>query len=226
MDLASRLSSAIIPNSMKGSRLFQIARLIRHMVAPHDTIYDQHYYDSTVEADAARSAEVMAVSIAERFQFKTVIDVGCGTGALLSAFRKLDCEVCGLENSRAGLAYCWNRGLSVRKFNIEKDNLNHESYDLTTSFEVAEHLPPWVANRYVALLCKLAPVVVMSAATPGQTGTDHVNERPHSYWVKKFEQNHYAFEEAASRQLSQLWKSSNVAPCYYSNVMVFIVHQK
>lgn len=152
----------------KGSRLFQIARLIRHILAPHHTIYDRQYYDTTVEADAARSAEVMAATIADRFEFKTVIDVGCGTGALLAAFRKLDREVCGLENSEAGPAYCRNRALSVLKFNIEKDSLNDESYDLTTSFEVAEHLPSWVANRYVALL------------TPTGSSCRHVRGDPRS----------------------------------------------
>jgi cyclopropane fatty-acyl-phospholipid synthase-like methyltransferase len=222
MDAASRLSSTIIPNAVKGSRLFRLARLARHILAPHDTVYDQDYYDTVVEVDAARSADVMAASIVERFKPKTAIDVGCGTGALLAAFRKLDCEVCGLEYSEAGLAYCRNRGLPVRKFNIEKDDLKNESYDLATSFEVAEHLPPWVASRYVSLLCTLSPVVVMSAATPGQIGTDHVNEQPRSYWINKFENNHYSFEETSTQQMAQHWKISNVANFYYDNVMVFL----
>jgi SAM-dependent methyltransferase len=222
MDAVSRLSSAIIPNAVKGSRLFRLARLARHILAPHDTVYDQDYYDTVVEADAARSAEVMAASMVECFKPKTTIDVGCGTGALLAAFRKLDCEVCGLEYSEAGLAYCRNRGLSVRKFNIGTDDLRNESYDLATSFEVAEHLPPWVANRYVNLLCKLSPVIVISAATPGQIGTDHVNEQPHSYWINKFESNRYVFEETAAQKMAQHWKISNVASFYYDNVMVFL----
>ena len=222
MDAVSRLSAAIIPNAVKGSRLFRIARLVRHMLASHDTIYDRDYYDTIVETEAARSADVMAASIVERFKPKTAIDVGCGTGALLAALRKSNCEASGLEYSRAGLAYCRNRGLSVRRFNIGKDDLHGESYDLATSFEVAEHLPPWVANRYVDLLCKLSPVIVMSAATPGQVGTDHVNEQPHSYWINKFESNHYSFDETSSEELSRHWKISNVANFYYDNVMVFL----
>jgi hypothetical protein len=62
----------------------------------------------------------------------------------------------------------------------------------------------------------------LSAATPGQIGTDHVNEQPHSYWIKKFQSNHYSFEETSSKQLSQHWKTSNVASFYYDNVMVFL----
>jgi hypothetical protein len=118
MDAFSRISSAFIPNAVKGSRLFKIARLVRHTIASHDKIYDEHYYDTMVEADAARSAHVMAASIVDRFQPKTVMGVGCGTGALLQAFTKLNCEARGLEYSEAGLAYCRSRRLSVRKFNI------------------------------------------------------------------------------------------------------------
>ena len=123
---------------------------------------------------------------------------------------------------KQSLAYCKNRGLSVRKFDIGKHNVNDESYDLATSFEVAEHLPPWVANRYVKLLCKLSPVIVMSATTRGQVGTDGVNEQPHAYWIRKFESNHYSFDEISSQQFSRHWKISNVASFYYDNVMVFL----
>ncbi|MGA3205919.1 MAG: hypothetical protein ABSF12_25780 [Bryobacteraceae bacterium] len=97
----------------------------------------------------------------------------------------------------------------------------NERYDLATSFEVAEHLVPWIANSFVDLLCKLSPIIVMSAATPGQTGTDHVNEQPHSYWIDKFEHRHYSFDETSSKQLSRHWQLSNVAGFYYENVLDF-----
>ena len=145
----------------------------------------------------------MATSIVERFKPKTAIDVGCGTGALLDAFGKLDCEVSGLEYSEAGLAYCKNRGLSLRNFDMGKHNVNDESYDLATSFEVAEHFAAVGRQPIFKLLCKLSSVIVMSATTRGQVGTDHVNEQPHAYWIGKFESTHHSFDEISSQQFSR-----------------------
>ena len=43
MDAVSRLSEAIIPKAVKRTQLFRIARLARHMLSSHDTVYDQDY---------------------------------------------------------------------------------------------------------------------------------------------------------------------------------------
>jgi hypothetical protein len=52
---------------------------------------------------------------------------------------------------------------------------------MVTSFEVAEHIPERLEDRYVDMLCLLGNLIVISAATPGQGGMDHVNEQPHAY---------------------------------------------
>jgi cyclopropane fatty-acyl-phospholipid synthase-like methyltransferase len=164
----------------------------------------------------------MARSIFECFHPETLIDVGCGTGALLKAFRGLGCEVRGLEYSDAGLAYCQSRSLPVEKFNIEMDLLaTKEHHDVAVSFEVAEHLPIWTADRFVELLRGLAPAIVMSAATPGQGGHHHLNEQPHSYWIEKFHRRGYLFDLLTSVRFSSEWKASGAAYWYCDNVMVF-----
>ena len=150
-----------------------------------------------------------------------MIDVGCGTGALLAAFRECGCTVNGLEYADPGIEYCRRRHLPVRKFNVEKDTLA-ERHDLVTSFEVAEHLPSWIADKFADLLCSLAPIVVMSAATPGQGGLDHVNEQPHSYWKDRFKRRGYTFDGDASADLADQWRSAGTADFYYKNVMVFV----
>ena len=212
-----RFARKATPNKIKNARLSQIAW---HLFKPHDQTYDRNYY-AEVDVYAVDSAHAMAKTITERFQPKTVIDVGCGTGALLEAFRGLGCEVRGLEYSEAALAYCHRRKLSVRKFNLEKDSADEPRYDLATSFEVAEHLAPWVAKRYVGLLCALSPLVVMSAAPPGQGGRNHINEQPQSYWIKKFKRCNYLFDEKSSRELSLDWRTLGVTSWYRDNVMVF-----
>ena len=219
MSAVSRFAKAVIPERVRDSQPFKIAT---HILRSHNAIYTRDYYADSVEGAAVQSAGVMARSIFECFRPKALIDVGCGTGALLAAFRELGCDVRGLEYSDAGLAYCRNRGLPVEKFNIETDRLAAgKIYDVAVSFEVAEHLAAWKADGYVELLCGLAPVIVMSAATPGQGGHDHVNEQPHTYWIEKFHHRGYVIDQVTSARLSSEWKTSGAASWYYDNVMVF-----
>lgn len=200
-------------------------KIIAHVVRPHNWTYHKNYYAETVEPAARDSAASMASSIIERFKPRTVIDVGCGTGALLETFRELGCEVYGLEYSDAALAYCHQRQLPVKKFNITRDQLQAQRYDVAVSFEVAEHLPSWSADRYVRLLCSLSPLIVMSAATPSAGGgTDHINEQPHSYWIDLFTQKGHIFDPIASERLASAWRATGVVAYWYpDNVMVFRV---
>jgi cyclopropane fatty-acyl-phospholipid synthase-like methyltransferase len=126
----------------------------------------------------------------------------------------------GLEYSEAALEFCRVRKLDVKQFDIASDKAPPGTYDLVTSFEVAEHLAPWHANRYLRLLCAMSGNIVMSAAVPRQGGTDHVNEQPHSYWIKKFHNCCYAYDEVQAQKFRKEW-DGKTASWYSQNVMVF-----
>lgn len=109
---------------------------------------------------------------------KTVLDVGCGDGAALRAFRDLGCSVIGID----GVAQ------------DDEDIIQHDfatgplledvgdDYDLVWSCEVVEH----VEERYLPnLLDSLTRgrLLLMTHAMPGQPGWHHVNCRTSDYWV-------------------------------------------
>jgi 2-polyprenyl-3-methyl-5-hydroxy-6-metoxy-1,4-benzoquinol methylase len=170
--MLSQLARAVIPVSVRQTRAYKttaaalhpsslkynIVRRVHcnfrrfyelglHLVrSDNNSIYDEQFYDENEET-ASRAAAVMSRSIVDWLHPTTVIDVGCGTGALLHAFRNLGCSVRGLEYADVGLARCQARGLLVDKFNIEKDILDVGTFDVVISFEVAEHLPPWAVRR-------------------------------------------------------------------------------
>jgi SAM-dependent methyltransferase len=222
---AARLTRGVIPASIKASKPYgKLRGKLQGLLASHNSIYDAEYY-RYVEAAAAQSAVPISNSIILQFSPKSVIDVGCGTGALLAAFRERGCLVAGVENSDAGLHYCRARGLIVTKFDIEQDiptsMFAGSQYDIAISLEVAEHLPEKVADRFVGLLCGLSSIVIFSAATPGQGGTDHVNEQPHSYRIEKFSVRGYSHDGTNSKKFAQEWSAAHVANFYYENIMVF-----
>lgn len=192
------------------------------LVLSHNTIYDDVYFDD-IERTAASSAPVMAETIVDYFRPTTVLDVGCGSGALLSELSRRGVRGMGLEYSEAALAYCRRRNLHVLKFDLESGNSLHlkGSFDLVITLEVAEHLPAQVADRYVSLLCSHADNIIFSAAPPGQGGKNHINEQPASYWIRKFSERGFVLTAKETEHIKTEWKSMNVSDWYHENLIVF-----
>jgi cyclopropane fatty-acyl-phospholipid synthase-like methyltransferase len=211
----------LLPASVKNSKT--VAKLKAHLLG-HNWIYDSNYYESTVEGPAVQSAGRISSSILNDLKAMSVIDVGCGTGALLEALRDKGCNVFGLEYSEAALKFCRARRLNVVKFDLERDTLNdnYQTFDVAVSTEVAEHLPEIVADRYVKLLTHLSKVIVFTAAPPGQEGDDHVNLQPPSYWIQKFQQRGFIHDIEQSQRWRESWKAAgDVEGWYYKNLMIF-----
>lgn len=204
------------------ARLKKIASHALAKGAGRDDIYNKEYY-SYVDQESKRSAPHIVHSIVRDFNPTTVLDVGCGTGALLSAFNAAGVKGIGLEYSITALALCRERKLEVLPFNIESSILPiRKRFDLVTCFEVAEHLHEQYANRLVFLLSEAASKIVFTAALPGQGGgVDHINEQPHEYWIDKFVQFGFHFDKDKSQQWRKEWENADVSSFYSQNVMFF-----
>jgi SAM-dependent methyltransferase len=189
--------------------------------AGREDVYDREYY-LFVDAESTRSAPVIVESVVTQFAPRTLIDVGCGTGALLSAFKAKGIKTVGLEYSSAGLKVCKGRGLDVYQFNIERDRPQDlGKFDAAVCFEVAEHVAERCADSLVDLLTSFAPVVFFTAAVPGQGGLDHINEQPHEYWIEKFQKKGYQLLLDVTDKWRREWSSKDVAKFYSMNIMVF-----
>jgi SAM-dependent methyltransferase len=214
-----------LPLSIRRSRIMRRAQTFaQSYLLPHNWVYDADYFHRMIEMPARRSSPVMAASIVRDLHPQRVIDVGCGTGALLEALRAQGCQVSGLEHSQAALEYCRSRGLDVREFDLEQDSFaagDQKNWDVVVSMEVAEHLPQAVDERYLELLTSLGPVIVFTAATPGQGGHDHINEQPHEYWLEKFERRGFRRNAPLSDSWRNEWQASGqVQDWYCRNIMV------
>ena len=202
-----------------GQIISRVAR-VTAKTANHQEIYDKRYSDF-LDPTAAKSSSAMAATIGRIFKPNSVIDVGCGAVALLAQLKRHGLEVRGFEYSDAGIARCREKGVRVEKFDLESEGVVRSSSDVTVSFEVAEHLPEALADNYVRIISQFSPVVIMSAATVGQGGLDHVNEQPREYWIEKMQQRGFDYDEEASRQVRAEWAEVGVASWYVSNTMIF-----
>lgn len=188
--------------------------------APHDEVYDRAYYLNYVDF-VARSGVGIAGSLKDRFNPGSVIDVGCGSGEILNAISQTGVETFGYDNSSAALDLCREKGLEVARLDLESDTISARQADIVISTEVAEHIPECFADSYVSFLASTAPLVIMTAAPPGQGGTDHVNEQSNAYWIDKFKASGFRCDPKEIEDLRRDWRDRGVDHDRAGNVLIF-----
>jgi SAM-dependent methyltransferase len=147
------------------------------------------------------------------------VDVGCGVGTWLAEFRRRAVEdVLGVDG-----AYVERSMLEIPAERFVAGNLDESlalgrRFDLALSLEVAEHLPPASADAFVASLTSLGPIVVFSAAIPGQGGNGHVNEAWPESWARRFAARGYRWADPLR---TLFWNDPRVEPWYAQNLLVF-----
>lgn len=215
-----------MPRPLKASKAYIIRELEKS--GKHNEIYDESFYATYLYPEMVNSYQWIAKSIVEMFSPKSVVDIGCGRGQLLSALKKRGVVCRGLEYSSAALNICRQNSLDVTKFDLELDMLPKDfRADVVISTEVAEHLPERCADRFVGILCAIADNVVMTAAEPARTwediaaAHDHVNEQPKQYWIAKFADKGFKYDEYTSIQLCTEWKGRQVLRFFVERLMVF-----
>ena len=182
------------------------------------TEYSPDFYE-TIRQGCRSSAEAVVPIVLEQLQPyepATVVDVGCGEGWWGKAFQDAGCEVLGLDGD-----YVESPAIDLHFADLARPRARTETYDLAVALEVAEHLPPERAAGFVEDLCAFAPVVLFSAAIPGQGGVGHLNEQWPVYWVELFEAQGYSCS-GALRWL--IWTDDRVENWYRQNLMVAALH--
>ena len=155
---------------------------------------------------------------------KRVVDVGCGTGHFVHAFREAGVSAEGFEYSRRAREVAMTElGVDVAPLDLrDATELTVMPADLAMSVEVAEHVPADLGDRLVKLLTRSAPLVFFTAATPGQGGTGHINEQPASYWIERFAHLGYRYQEEVTTTVRALLRDTVVgSPWIARNAMIF-----
>jgi SAM-dependent methyltransferase len=172
-----------------------------------------------IEEGTRRSAQALAPLLTRLFAPRSVVDVGGGGGHWAAAFM-----ACGIEDVLT-VDGPWvppgARAVPADRFlehDLRRPLKLARTFDLALCLEAAEHLPAAAAPALASALTEAAPVVVFSAALPGQGGDGHINEQPPSYWIDLFAAWGYALLPDLR---PAIWHEGQIEVWYRQNLLCF-----
>jgi SAM-dependent methyltransferase len=186
---------------------------------PAVTPYTERFFQSHREG-ARRSAEAIVPLVLTLIRPGSVLDIGCGLGTWLAAFRRHGVDdVLGVDGHHVDAQ---RLEIPVDRFvaaDLERPVLLGRQFDLVVSLEVAEHLPETSADVFVDTLTSHGPAVLFSAAIPFQGGADHRNEQWPAYWAERFRDRGYAATDCIRQAV---WTNDDVDWWYAQNTLLYV----
>jgi SAM-dependent methyltransferase len=211
-----------------GIGLYRLYRTVRNalrevlgrlpFLATRDFVYDERFY---AKGDPMKldSYPRFADALIRLRSPHSVVDVGSGSGLMLTEFAKRGVDVRGIEGSRAAIERSQLGGRIVRA-NLERGVPNLGRFDLALCIEVAEHLTARSAPRLVEGLTRLSDVVVFTASRPGEGGLVHMNPQLESFWRSLFAEQGFEASPLRDELLDAI--ADVPEPRYlHENLMVF-----
>lgn len=181
-------------------------------------IYNKNFYQ-TIKSGSSDSAVLVAPLVMNLLKPASVIDVGCGTGEWLKEFARYGVDITGVDGDYVPRQYLKIQPEKFIAHDLSRPFIVRKRFDLALSLEVAEHLPLERAETFVDDLTALAPVVLFSAAIPGQGGYGHINEQWPGYWSGLFGKRGYKVVDALRKLI---WDNENIEWWYRQNLLIFI----
>jgi len=193
---------------------------------PHDAngataayIYDAAFQNMAATGSAYAARRIIS-AVRTIVPVQSVVDIGCARATWLREWRQQSVDdIVGVDGDyvdRSKLEIdpaCFVVADLAAPFKLGR------RFDLAQSLEVAEHLPPARAGGFAADLVALAPVVLFSAAAPGQGGEHHLNEQPGEYWQRIFLDHDYAAIDCLRPLLA---REARIPAWYRYNLVLYV----
>jgi len=151
-------------------------------------MYGVGYQSGSVEASNLRAFDWIASVLNDTFAPKSVIDIGCGGGALIRGLLARGVDACGIEGSSWGAALLPER---ILQHDLRLPLASVDKFDLVTCFDTAEHIEEEFAIQFAQNIVSCVAsdgVLVFGAAGEGQDGHGHVNCQHPCCWINRMPQ--------------------------------------
>ena len=164
-----------------------------------------------------------AEALVERFDPKSVLDIGCAKGYLVYAFRELGIEAYGVDMSEYATS---QSPPEIRDYllnaDVDQERLpfSDEMFDLVSATEILEHLTNHrfllseirrvLKTRGIAIAAGRRRVRVTIRSLAGTTdfgrldcNPTHVNRHPALFWIREFESHGFHYIGDLPRQVAK-----------------------
>jgi SAM-dependent methyltransferase len=166
-----------------------------------------------------RAAEKILPSVIEKYQIKSVLDVGTGIGTWLKVCNDLGIkDFLGVDGNWVDRSMLKIPDKYFLEFDLTNKLILKRKYDLVICLEVAEHIPSNYANVFIENLVNHSDIILFSAAIPGQEGQNHLNEQNLSYWIEKFEKFGFSCNDFIR---DFFWNDTEIEWWYRQNAFIF-----
>ena len=182
--------------------------------------YEQPFYEKWYEKKVYAAEVIFDLLFDVIPPVKSAVDIGCGIGTFLSVLKKKGVtEVAGIDGPWVSEEKLCIPNGDFRRHNLEELEALERRFDLAISLEVAEHLAPESATRFVKMLTGASDFVLFSAAIPFQGGMHHVNEQWPEYWALKFQEEGFV---ALDLIRPAIWNETMIPSWYKQNTLLFV----
>ncbi len=184
----------------------------------HTYRYQSDFFDF-VDRSSGRSAKAFLGRIKSDFSVQSVLDVGCGRGVWLKAWKALGVQdVKGVDGEYVDCTRLHVERAEFQALDISSPFSLGRRFDVVQCLEVAEHVPAVRSAVLIDNLVSHGDLILFSAAIPGQGGEHHVNEQPLAYWVAKFKARGYRAYDFVRERVRAV---PDIEPWYRYNSLVF-----
>lgn len=126
-----------------------------------------------------------------RYQIGSMLDVGCGLGAMVDLARSKSLWAWGID----GDPQIEHDFVIIHDYTTGPKRIG--ALDLIWCVEFVEHVEKMYQENYLATF-QSGRVLYLTAAYPGQGGYHHVNEQPMDYWIDLLTAHGWRLDEEAT----------------------------
>lgn len=181
-------------------------------------MYDKKYYKKH-ENGSYLSALKLLEYIKVFYNFKSVIDFGCGMGTWCKAMEELGVpHVLGIDQHAYDPTYMLISSEKYMQYDLREELVLPYRTDIAVSVEVGEHIEKKYSKIFVQNLCLCSDLILFSAAMPFQGGTGHINEQSCSFWTELFQKYEY---NAIDCIRPHFWNYEDIEIWYRNNCILY-----